>query len=370
MVPNAKFNGNMKELFDDLHALGFHCGIYGTPWKYSYACYPGSSEDSHPWLQSRPAIYIPNLFGWRCGNVKYEEQDAEYFAEIGADFCKWDWYQNDVDSTRRMHDALRRQGRDIVYSLSNSAPIHNAKHYQQLSNMVRTTADIRDAWDTHAPRDAYCLSIKEIWRQHEKWAPYNKPGAWTDPDMLVVGPVGWGERDHHHHLYHHDENADNAEKSVEQPLYKSNLNHLTLDEQLVHMTLWILWAAPLLIGCDLEKIDNDTLDLLCNRGALRINEDRLGIQGQTISRIVDAVVASKPLANGDVAVGLFNTGAGEGRLPVNVSWNELGLDNDKKYSVHDVWADQDLGLVQGGLGWGVREHSAKLFRVSGKPSRK
>ena len=106
MVPNAKFNGNMKELFDDLHALGFHCGIYGTPWKYSYACYPGSSEDSHPWLNSRPAIYIPNLFGWRCGNVKYEEQDAEYFAEIGADFCKWDWYQNDVDSTRRMHDAL------------------------------------------------------------------------------------------------------------------------------------------------------------------------------------------------------------------------------------------------------------------------
>lgn len=353
MQPNAKFNGNMKELFDDLHALGFHCGIYGTPWKYSYACYPGSSEDSHPWFQSRPAIYIPNLFGWRCGNVKYEEQDADYFASIGADFLKWDWYQNDVDSTRRMNHALKRQGRDIVYSLSNSAPIKNAHHYQELSNMVRTTADIRDAWDGHAPRDAYCLSIKEIWRQHEKWAPYNKPGAWTDPDMLVVGPVGWGER------HHHDES----------PHYKSNMNHLSLDEQLVHMTLWILWAAPLLIGCDLEKIDNDTLDMLCNRGALSINEDRLGIQGRTISRIGDAVVVSKPLANGDVAVGLFNTGEGS-RREVDVSWKELGLDNDKKYSVHDVWADKELGFIKGGLGWKVRDHSAKLFRVSGKPSKK
>ena len=346
MQPNDKF-ANLPQLFADLHAMGFHCGIYGTPWKWSYAFYPGSSIDTRPWRHRRPSMYIPNMFGWRTGNVRYEEQDAAYFASIGADFVKWDWYQNDITSTRIMAEALRRHPRDIVYSLSNSAPLKNAKHYKELSNMVRTTADIRDAWDRNSPRDAFCLSIKEIWREHDQWAAHCGPGHWTDPDMLVVGPVGWGCRT----------NACGEHVPC---------NHLTLDEQLTHMTLWILWSAPLLVGCDLEWIDDKTLDMLCNRGALSINEDSLGQQGQTVSRHGDAVVVSKPLANGDLAVGLFNTG--NGNRKVSITWNQLELGCKDLHSVHDVWADKDLGDVTEGLSWDVREHSAKLFRVSASKS--
>jgi len=346
MQPNEKF-GDIEKLFVDLHALGFRCGIYGTPWKWSYAYYPGGSADPKPWLLSgKPPIFIPGLFGWRTGLIRFEEQDAAYFSSIGVDFVKWDWYRNDLTSTRRMANALRRQPRDIVYSLSNSAPMKNAKHYQQLSNMVRTTPDIRDVWDCHASRDPFCIGIKEIWRVHERWAPYSGPGHWTDPDMLVVGPVGWGD-------------CGNSTTKNGDP---EPLNHLTLDEQLSHMTLWNLWAAPLLIGCDLDKIENVTLDMLCNRGALSINEDSLGCQGKTISRRGDAVVVAKPLANGDVAVGLFNTG--QGQRNVSVTFEELGLKCEGARSIYDVWADRDL-RASTGLSWKIREHSAKLFRVSG-----
>jgi alpha-galactosidase len=334
MQPNEKFH-DLPELFSDLHALGFHCGIYGTPWKHSYCHYPGGSADPPlSSLSQKPPFFLPNVLGWRVGQIRYEEQDAAYFASLGADFLKWDWYRNDLASTRRMSEALRQQPRDIVYSLSNSAPLKNAKRYKDLCHMVRTTPDIRDAWDKHSPRDPYCLSIKEIWRAHEPWAKYQSPGFWVDPDMLVVGPVGWGCLDPR--------------------------NFLTRDEQLTHMTLWVLWSSPLIVGCDLEHIDDKTLDMLCNRGALSINEDTLGLHGKTVSQRGDATVVVKKLANGDIAVGLFNTG--RGKRNVSVTWKELGLDKSA-HNVYDVWADRDLG-AKDGLNWDVREHSAKLFRIS------
>ena len=47
--------------------------------------------------------------------------------------------------------------------------------------------------------------------------------------MLVVGMVGWSQG--------------------------SRPTNLTPDEQLTHMALWALQAAPLLIGADLARID-------------------------------------------------------------------------------------------------------------------
>ena len=50
--------------------------------------------------------------------------------------------------------------------------------------------------------------------------PYAGPGHWNDPDMLVVGKVGWGP--------------------------KLRATRLTPNEQITHITLWCLLAAPLL----------------------------------------------------------------------------------------------------------------------------
>ena len=76
----------------------------------------------------------------------------------------------------------------------------------------RTTGDIRDSWE----------SISEIGfgqNGREKWAG---PGHWNDPDMLVVGELGWG---------------------VE--LHRSRLNP---NEEMTHIGLWSLLSAPLLLG--------------------------------------------------------------------------------------------------------------------------
>jgi len=61
--------------------------------------------------------------------------------------------------------------------------------------------------------------------------------------MLVVGWVGWGPNLHP--------------------------TRLSPDEQYTHISLWCLLAAPLLIGCDLTRLDTFTLNLLTQRRSSR-----------------------------------------------------------------------------------------------------
>ena len=49
-------------------------------------------------------------------------------------------------------------------------------------NCWRTTGDITDTW----------RSMSKIGFKQDQAAPYAKPGNWNDPDMLIVGQVGWG----------------------------------------------------------------------------------------------------------------------------------------------------------------------------------
>ena len=83
--------------------------------------------------------------------------------------------------TEKMADALKSSGRDFVYSLSNNAPYKGAADWAQLANCWRTTGDIRDSWK----------SVSSIGFAQDKWAGFSGPGHWNDPDMLVVGKVGW-----------------------------------------------------------------------------------------------------------------------------------------------------------------------------------
>ena len=84
----------------------------------------------------------------------------------------------------------------------------------------------------------------------EKWS---KPGHWTDPDMLVIGKVGWGPNIHD--------------------------TRLTPNEQITHITLWTIQAAPLLIGADMAQFDRFTTDLMTNHEVLEVNQDVLGRGG-------------------------------------------------------------------------------------------
>jgi len=75
------------------------------------------------------------------------------------------------------------------------------------------------------------------------------------------------------------------------------------------------------------------------REAIAINLDPLGIPSWRAEKFEDLEVWQKPLANGVVAIGLFNR-SGNPR-PVKVSWKCLGIAGD--WNVRDLWSRAPAG---------------------------
>ncbi len=323
---NAKFP-DMKSLCDTIHGLGLKAGIYSTPWVTSYATYPGGSAENPEGDWSRPTIekrgnVNKKILPWAIGRYSFATNDAKQWAEWGIDYLKYDWNPIEVPETQQMYDALRASGRDVVFSLSNSTPFTNAPALSKIANCWRTSGDIRDTWDS--------MSKKGL--GEDKWEPFASPGHWNDPDMLVVGQVGWG--------------APHPTK-------------LTADEQYFHITMWCLLSAPLLLGCDLGKVDEFTLNLLCNDEVLGVNQDALGKQALCVANSGDLRVYAKDLEDGSKAVGLLNLGT-ESAL-VTVTWNDLKLSGSQ--AVRDLWRQKALAASKDKFEMTVAPHGAELVKI-------
>jgi len=301
---------DMTGLAGYVHSLGLKIGLYSSPGPFTCG---------------------------RCiGSYGHEADDAARFAEWGFDYLKYDWcsyrfYTADdsraelVRPYHTMGEALRAQPRDIVFSLCQyglgDVWTWGASTGGQL---WRTTRDIIDTWPSMA-------GIGFSQNGHEQFAG---PGRWNDPDMLVVGQVGWGPSLHP--------------------------TRLTPDEQFTHVSLWCLQAAPLLIGCDLTKLDDFTLSLLTNDEVIAVDQDPLGRPAGRVARDRNLEVWARPLADGALAVGLFN----RGELPATVtaSWIDLNLRGAQQ--VRDLWRQQNLGSFTDTFSAEVPRHGVVLVKIT------
>jgi len=325
LQPNEKFP-DMKRLADEVHGLGLKLGIYSTPWVTSYAMYAGGSAQNPAgeWTKpTGPKTVNRKIFPWAIGQYSFAASDAKQWAGWEIDYLKYDWHPNEVPETAEMLSALRISGRDIVYSLSNATPFKFIGELSQLANSWRTTGDIRDYWG----------SVLRIGFSQEKWRPFSGPGHWNDPDMLVVGQVGWGP-----HLHP---------------------SRLTPSEQYTHITLWSLLCAPLLIGCDLERLDDFTLNLLTNDEVIEVNQDPRGEQAAQIVADGRRQVWAKQMEDGSRAIGLFNLS----RTPdtVAITWAQLGLTGSQR--VRDLWRQKEIGTKADGFSVDLPRHGAAMIRV-------
>ncbi|MDQ1096070.1 MULTISPECIES: NPCBM/NEW2 domain-containing protein [Chryseobacterium] len=307
ILTNSKFP-DMKELTDYFHSIGLKAGIYSSP---------------GPWT-----------CGGCAGSYGYEKQDAESYAKWGIDYLKYDWCSyggvidglpdndpNKVSSLnfqgggdldkgvkpfKLMGNLLKNQPRDIVYNLCQYGMGDVWKWGNDAdAQSWRTTNDITDTW----------ASVKNIALAQDKAAPYAKPGNWNDPDMLVVGVVGWG----------------NPHQSRLKP-----------DEQYLHISLWSIFSAPLLIGCDLEKLDDFTLNLLTNDEVIAVNQDALGKQGVCLQTIGELKIYVKDLEDGGKAVAFANFGMEK----VNMSYKDFRqLRISGRQTVRDIWRQQDIAKI-------------------------
>ena len=132
------------------------------------------------------------------------------------------------------------------------------------------------------------------------------------------------------------------------------------DEQYVEMSMWCLMSSPLMISCELEKIDEFTLRLLTNDEVLDINQDPLGKAARrTLTRgLLDVWV--KDLEDGSKAVGFFNRAREP--LEATVDLKDLGLAG--KYHVRDLWKRADLPNVEGQITINPAPHGVQLYKFT------
>ena len=312
VIPNKKFP-DMKALGDWLHGKGLKFGIYSSPG--------------------------PKTCGGYLGSYQHEINDANSYASWGIDYLKYDWcsYEeiNGKDTTLAsyqkpyaiMRDALLKQKRDITFSLCQ----YGMKNVWEWGDKVngncwRTTGDIEDTWE----------SLSSIGFSQTVQYKYTKPGRWSDPDMLVVGQLGWGESLH--------------------------ATKLTPDEQYTHISLWCLLSAPLLIGGDISKIDDFTLNLLSNDEVIAVDQDVLGKEAKQIVANSIYQVWMKELEDGSHAIGIFNLS--DKYQNISVSWNDIELKKSISKKVHDLWRQKNLGSFKDSFTSNVAPHGVTFIKVN------
>jgi alpha-galactosidase len=314
VLPNAKFP-DMKGLADYIHSKGLKAGLYTSP---------------GPWTC--------------CGHVgayQHEAVDARQFAEWGFDFLKYDWcsYESVAGGRtlehlqrpyRLMWDEVRKLDRDIVFNLCQYGMGEVWKWGGEVGNCWRTTGDLGAEPDTRLP------GFFSIGLSNARHWPYAKPGAWNDPDYILIGWIG----------------TDPGSKPTP----------LTPSEQYSYMSMWCLMASPLIFSGDMAKLDAFTLNVLCNAEVIAVDQDALGRQGRIVKQTRNEFILLKDLEDGSKALGVFNLGSRPQKL--SVSWADLGLAG--RQQVRDLWRQKDLGKFAGAFAIEVPRHGVALVRVSGK----
>lgn len=324
LTGNEKFP-DFKRLSDHIHSKGLKFGIYSSPG--------------------------PKTCGGYLGSYAHEAIDARTWANWGVDYLKYDYcLYSDIAPVPNenlikepyvlMGEELKKVNRDIVYCVGYGAP--NVWYWGQEAggNQWRTTRDITDDWNVVVAIGAF----------QDVCAPVTKPGQYNDPDMLVVGKLGggWGTNVHD--------------------------SKLTADEQYSHVSLWSLLSSPLLIGCDMNAMDEFTLNLLTNDEVIAVNQDPLVKPAKKIVT-ENGQIWYKELEDGSIAVGFFNidpyyvlwdktkeTTSQQQEYDMSVDWARLGISGE--YVIRDLWRQADIGKAKGKYSTKVPYHGVKLVKLT------
>ena len=312
ILPNRHFP-DMRALTDHIHAHGLKAGIYTSPGPLTCAGYAGSYQ--------------------------YEEQDARQFAEWGFDFLKYDWCSyGDIaraDASleglqkpyRLMGELLRRQPRDMLLNLCQYG----------MGDVWQWGAEVGGhSWRTAGDLGFELDRVFEVALKNAEHRAWSMPGAWNDPDYIQIGYIG-------------------SARGMGQP----RPCPLTPTEQYAFMSLWSLMAAPLFFSGDMNRLDEFTLNVLCNPDVIALNQDPLGQCARVLMLSEETFLMVKELADGSKAVGLGNRGEFENEVAVR--WADLGVTGPR--IVRDLWRQRDLAVRSEGFESIVPRHGVVLVQV-------
>jgi alpha-galactosidase len=206
-----------------------------------------------------------------------------------------------------MRDALNKTGRPIFYSVCNWGEDGTERWGPSIANSWRTSADIANIWGS--------IEYNFIVADSNSFNNISSPGGWNDPDMLEVGNGG-----------------------------------LSLEEEKTHFALWAVMKSPLIIGCDLATVSNQSLAILKNKEIIAVNQDPKSPQARcvqgcnwwnTLAR--RPTVHATTLSTGEVVIVVVNwRQISYSNFEVDLSQLGIELQPGQELTVRDLYQQNDI----------------------------
>lgn len=313
LIHPERFPKGLRPLVDYIHSQGLKAGIYSDAGANTCASYWGNPKDT---------------IGIGVGLYGHDAEDmALYFNELDFDFIKVDYCGADANNNadgldldveqryKEIAAAIKATGRtDVTWNVCRWA--FPGTWVCDIAGSWRTTEDIYLGWE----------SVKSIISQSLYLSAYTSPGHYNDMDMLEVG------------------------------------RGMTDEEDKTHFGMWCMMSSPLLIGCDLNDINGNALELMQNKELIAVEQDPLGLQAYVVKRENGGYVLVKDVEEkyGTKRVVAFYNPT-DAAIDMGVSFSQLDLAGEVK--VRDLFAKADKGVYEGSLSASIPAHGTRIYRL-------
>lgn len=339
--PSSADGAGFKPLADYVHSLGLKFGIHimrGIPRIAAHlnmnvlGTEKKANEIANP---SNICFWNPDMYGLeveREGAQEYYNSLLELYAQWGVDFIKCDDIcRYDMPSAKKeiemLSNAIQRCGRPIVLSLSpGPAIIDQAWYYEKHANMWRITDDFWDNWPL----------LYNMFERCEHWEKHVSEGCYPDCDMLPLGYIGKG-------------------------FGQERYTNFTKEEQITMMTLWCIFKSPLMLGAELPKLDEWTLNLLTNKNILRLLS-KTEQATQIMRNKEQAIWLTKDAEESAYYLAIFNLSDTE--RTISITSDELTMLTLKDKKIVELWTEETFKSESEMLSVKIEVHGAKIFKIS------
>lgn len=306
-----RFPNGIKVIADYAHQNGLQAGIYSDGGDKTCGHYYDNEGEN----------------GNNVGLYNHEEQDLKmYFEDFGFDFIKVDWCgglnlgldekEQYTKISKIIDDIRERTGRCIVYNICRW-------HFPG-----EWAAEIADSWRTGAD---ITPDFNSVINQIDNIKPLRKfcsPSHTNDLDMMQLG------------------------------------NGMSVEEEKTHFAMWCMMSTPLMIGCDLTKISDSTLEILKNEELIAINQDKACRQAYVIKefrkdKLLGEIWVKELSDSNEKAIAFLNRS--EQPLDMDLLLKDAGMCG-KILSVRNLCEHCDMEVADN-INIAVKPHGAVVFRI-------
>ena len=309
LIHATRFPNGLKPVADYIHEKGLKAGIYSDAGRNTCG-----------------SMFNGDVTGKGVGLYGHDQQDADFFFKdcgfdfIKVDFCGGSYYHNEdhlvLDEQERytaIAQAIKNTGRTDV-RMNACRWAYPGTWVDNAAFSWRTTGDINCSWE----------SVKGIIAENLYLSAYCSKGHYNDMDMLEVG------------------------------------RSLTTEEDKTHFGMWCIMNSPLLIGCDLRNIKQETLTLLKKEELIALNQDPLYQQAYVAAFVNGCYLLVKDLEelNGTKrAFAVYNPN--DAQKTVQVSFADLDMGGLVK--MYDAFMPRNKKEATGSFEVTVPAHGVRIY---------